>query len=229
MGKTKPKTVSELMEVANRFIDGENAYHNKRAQLPEHDRPNRYNSQRCRSRNDDGPNSRNQVATGYKGSSKEGGERRNSGYRSRENSGGGRQLRSRNFDPSPEDILNGPCHVHYAYLDGKRLSNHLMRDCKTFMKLQEAIGFRHAEKPGSIAYGTPPPPPSYNGDAANQGHPSSYRKSNKGYLQSEVHIAAMIQPVPKSKKEHKNISRQVNLANKGIANKAHYLDTPEAR
>jgi hypothetical protein len=80
------------------------------------------------------------------------------------------------------------------------------------MKLQEAIGFIQAEKHGSIAYGAPPPPPSYNGDTANHGHPSSDRKSNKGYLQSEVHIAAMIQLVPKSKKEQKNISRQVNLA-----------------
>jgi hypothetical protein len=99
MGRTKPKTVSELMEVANRFADGEDAYHNKREWLPEHGRPNRYNSQRCRYRNDDVHNSRNQVAVGYKGGSKEEGERRNSGYHNRENSGGGRQLRSRNFDP----------------------------------------------------------------------------------------------------------------------------------
>jgi hypothetical protein len=69
------------------------------------------------------------------------------------------------------------------------------------MKIKEAIGFRQAESPGSVAYGAPPPPPSYNGDAENQGHPSSDRQSNKGYLQSEVHIAAMIYLVPKSKKE----------------------------
>jgi hypothetical protein len=34
MGRTKPKAVSELMEVANRFADGEDAYHNKRERLP---------------------------------------------------------------------------------------------------------------------------------------------------------------------------------------------------
>jgi hypothetical protein len=50
------------------------------------------------------------------------------------------------------------------------------------MKLQEAIGFRQAEKPGSIAYGTPPPPASYNSDVANQGHPSLDRQNNEGYL-----------------------------------------------
>jgi hypothetical protein len=75
MGRTKPKILSELMEVANRFADGEDAYHNKRERSLEHDRPNRYNSQRRRSRNDDGHNSRNQVVPGYKGSRKEGGER----------------------------------------------------------------------------------------------------------------------------------------------------------
>jgi hypothetical protein len=31
MGSIKPRTVSELMEVANRFADEEDAYHNKRA------------------------------------------------------------------------------------------------------------------------------------------------------------------------------------------------------
>jgi hypothetical protein len=30
VGRIKPKTVSELIEVANRFADGEDAYNNKR-------------------------------------------------------------------------------------------------------------------------------------------------------------------------------------------------------
>jgi hypothetical protein len=180
MGRTKRRTVSELMEIANRFTDGEDAYHNKRARSPGRDRPNRYNNQKRRSRNDDGHNTHNQVAAGYKRSSEEGGKHRNSGYHRRDDSGG---HRSRNFDPSPVDILNGPCHIHYTYLDGKRVSNHLMRDCRTFMKLQEAIEFSQAEKPGSTAYGAPPPPP-YNKGAANQGHP---RQSNQAYPQLTVH------------------------------------------
>jgi hypothetical protein len=49
MGRIKPKTVAELMEVANRFADGEDAYHNKRTRSPEDDRLNRYNNQRRRS------------------------------------------------------------------------------------------------------------------------------------------------------------------------------------
>jgi hypothetical protein len=35
MGRIKPKTVSDLMDVANRFADGEDACNNKRTSSPE--------------------------------------------------------------------------------------------------------------------------------------------------------------------------------------------------
>jgi hypothetical protein len=50
IGRTRPRTVSELMEVANRFTDGEDAYNNKRGRSPEVDRASR---QRRRYRNGD--------------------------------------------------------------------------------------------------------------------------------------------------------------------------------
>jgi hypothetical protein len=50
------------------------------------------------------------------------------------------------------------------------------------------------------------------GETATQGQFNTGSQSNGGYAQSKNHIAAMIQPVPKSKKEHRSISRQVNLA-----------------
>jgi uncharacterized protein YPO0396 len=74
IGRTKPRTVSELMEVANRFVDGEDAYNNKRGRLPEVDRASR---QRRRYRNADSHARRNQIAAGY--------ERRDEeGYKNRE-------------------------------------------------------------------------------------------------------------------------------------------------
>jgi hypothetical protein len=87
--------------------------------------------------------------------------------------------------------------MHYAYVDGNRVSNHLMQDCRTFLKLQEVVGFKQAGTQGAIAYDVPPPPslPSY-GDTATQGQPKSGSQSNGGYIQSKDHIAAMIQPVP---------------------------------
>jgi hypothetical protein len=38
MGRTKPRTISELMDVANNLADGEDACHNKREISPEDDR-----------------------------------------------------------------------------------------------------------------------------------------------------------------------------------------------
>jgi hypothetical protein len=125
--------VSELMEVANRFADREDAYHNKRACSPEHDRSSRYNNQRRRSRNEGNCISRKQVSAGYRRSDEEGDEHKNREHHKKDNSIGDKP---RYLDPSAEDILHGPCRIHYAYLDGKRVSNHPMRDCRTFIKLQ---------------------------------------------------------------------------------------------
>jgi hypothetical protein len=41
IGRTKPRTVLELMEIANRFADGEDAYNNKRGRSPEVDKSSR--------------------------------------------------------------------------------------------------------------------------------------------------------------------------------------------
>jgi hypothetical protein len=41
IGRTRPRTVSELMEVANRFVDGEDAYNNKMGHSPEVNKPSR--------------------------------------------------------------------------------------------------------------------------------------------------------------------------------------------
>jgi hypothetical protein len=65
LGIAKPKMVSKLMEIANRFADGVDAYHNKRARSPEYGGSSRQRNQRCRPRNEDGRTRRNQVAAGY--------------------------------------------------------------------------------------------------------------------------------------------------------------------
>jgi hypothetical protein len=140
---------------------------------------------------------RNQVAAGYKRRDGEGDEQDNDEYHKKVNSG---WVRSKYFDPSVEDILHGPCRIHYAYLDGKRLSNHLMRDCRTFLKLQEAMELSQGAKLGCTTYDRTTTDQRYQ------------IQSGTGYPQSKVYISAMIQPVPKSKKEQKSISRQVNIA-----------------
>jgi hypothetical protein len=82
MGRIKPETVSDLMDVANRFADGEDACNNKRTRSPEDDRGNRYGGQRRRSRNYDNYGSHSQVAAGYKDNSYQSNDRKSLGYRS---------------------------------------------------------------------------------------------------------------------------------------------------
>jgi hypothetical protein len=182
VGRTKPRTVSKLMEVANRFADGEDAYNNKRGRSPE---VNRASKQRRRYRKEDNHAMRNQIAIGY--------ERRNKeGYESREfQARGNRGVEKPKYSgPSAEDMLHGPCLIHYAYLDGKRVSNHQMKDCRTFLRLQSAMDSNQGARQG--------------GNSTSQGY--QVQRLAK-HLESKVYISAMIQPVPKSKKERKSISR----------------------
>jgi hypothetical protein len=182
LGRSRPKTVSELIEIASRFTDGEDAYNNKMARSPEVDRASR---QTCRSRNEDSRTRRNQVAVGYERRDKEGDESRE--YRDKNSR---EKEKPKYSGPSAEDMHHGPCRIHYAYLDGKRVSNHQMKDCRTFLNLQNAIESNQGAHRGSTN--------------TSQGYQV---QNNARHLQSKVYISAMIQPIPKSKKEQKSISR----------------------
>jgi hypothetical protein len=148
IGRTKPRTVSELMEVANRFADGEDAYNNKRGCSPKVDRESQ---QRRRYQNGDSHARQNQIAAGY--------ERRNEeGYENKEfQARGNHEVEKPKYSgPSTEDMLYGPCRIHYAYLDEKRVSNHQMKDYRTFLRLQSAMelnqGTRQGKKSMSQGY-----------------------------------------------------------------------------
>jgi hypothetical protein len=123
--------------------------------------------------------------------------RKRKGYKNRKFQARGNQgiEKPRYSGPSAKDMLYEPCRIHYAYLNGKRVSNHQMKDCRTFLRLQSAMG-------------------SNQGGWQGEKHISQGYKMQKlaKHLESKVYISATIQPVPKSKKERKNISRQVNLA-----------------
>jgi hypothetical protein len=92
-------------------------------------------------------------------------------------------------------MLHGPCHIHYVHLDGKRVSNHQIKDCRTFLRLQDTLELNKGAHRGSTN--------------TSQGYQV---QNNARHLESKVYIFAMLQPIPKSKKEQKSISRQVNLA-----------------
>jgi hypothetical protein len=89
-----------------------------------------------------------------------------------------------------------------------------MKDCTTFLKLQEAALNKQIEARRQGFEGSNNPPTNQQGnngalqrqDQQNKGH-----DDDDGYVPSKGHITAMIQPVPKSNKEEKSITRQVNL------------------
>jgi hypothetical protein len=175
IGRTRPTTASELMEVANKFAVGEEAYNNKRGRSPEVDRASR---QRRRYRNGDSHTRQNQVAAGYERRDEEGYE--NKEFQARGNHG---VEKSKYSSPSAEDMLYGPCRIHYAYLDGKKVSNHQMKDCRTFLRLQSAMDSNQRIRQGK--------------KSMSQGH--QVQRLAK-HLESKVYISAMIQPVPNPRK-----------------------------
>jgi hypothetical protein len=218
MGRIKPKIVSDLMDIAKIFADGEDACNNKRTRSPEDDRGNRYGGQRRRSHNYDNYGSHSQVAAGYKDNSYQGNDRRSSGYHSygKEDYKKLQTRESREYNPSPEDMLNGPCHIHSVFVNGKRVSRHAMKDCTTFLKLQEAALNKQAKAKrqgyeGNIS-NAPANQQGNNRVPQSQDQPNQGRDDDGGYVPSKGHITAMIQPVPKSNKEEKSITHQVNLA-----------------
>jgi hypothetical protein len=76
---------------------------------------------------------------GYEDNNYQGDDRRNSGYCSyaRENYGSSKRFQSREpreYNPSLDDMLNGPCHIHSTFVDGKRVSRHAMKGCKNILE-----------------------------------------------------------------------------------------------
>jgi hypothetical protein len=140
IGRIKLRIVSDLMEIANRFADGEDAYNNKRGRSPEVDKSSR---QRRRYRNGDNHGRRNQIAAGYDERNEE--DHENGEFQPKDSRGKEKQRYS---GPSAEDMLYGPCRIHHAYLDGKRVSNHQMKDCKTFLRLQNAMDSNQGTRQG---------------------------------------------------------------------------------
>jgi hypothetical protein len=91
-----------------------------------------------------------------------------------------------------------------------------MKDCTTFLKLQEAALSKQIETKRQGYEGN-----SNNANTSQQGNngatqgqdqPNQGRDDDGGYISSKGHITAMIQPVPKSNKEEKSITQQINLA-----------------
>jgi hypothetical protein len=106
-----------------------------------------------------------------------------------------------------------------------------MKDCTTFLKLQEAALNKQAEAKRQGYEGNtnnvPASQQGNNGSPQGQDQPSQGHDNDGGYVPSKGHITAMIQPVPKSNKEEKSITRQVNLEVTSPAATTDYLHWSE--
>jgi hypothetical protein len=92
-----------------------------------------------------------------------------------------------------------------------------MKDCRTFLKLQKVAGSKQAKArrqgyDGNTNNAPPANQQATNRAAQGQSQPNQGNDNDRGYIPCKGHITAMKEPVPKSHKEEKSISRQVNLA-----------------
>ncbi|KAK1647384.1 hypothetical protein QYE76_065189 [Lolium multiflorum] len=237
LGRTNPKTISALMEIANKWADGEDAIYNKRHRSPEEDRGRNYQNRRRFSRqfyNNDAPG---HISAGFRGNP--GGNSRDDYQRSNEQQGDNRgdfRGNRQNSGPriqrpyvSPEEMMNGPCQMHF-YLDnnGKRQSGHLQKDCRNFQAMLRAAGIANAQannrnprEPRSEIH--LPPPPAITDENRHQlriaaaPHPPPYVDPNSNGAVS------MIQKRP-SNRAQKVISRQVFMAEKMPPPTVEYLN-----
>jgi hypothetical protein len=92
-----------------------------------------------------------------------------------------------------------------------------MKDCTTFLKLQEVAIRKQAEAKRQGYDGNTNNAPTKdqqvnNGASQGQEQPNQGHNNDGGYVPSKGQITSMIQPVPKLNKEEKSITHQVNLA-----------------
>jgi hypothetical protein len=223
LGQVKPKTLDHLMDIANKWADGEDSVH--RAHSDEEDdygrRRERRSKRRSRVYDDrDGPD---MVAAGYADRRNEN-NRSSGGYRGNNFCDGGRPTQTwqrcgRDDEPSAYDKLSGPWTIHF-YIDkqdDKKKASHMLKDCREFQKLSEGFaqmreqipnpGFGHASAPGDIAHGAPPPPPV---EPSNHAIASVQNNGVNGYPVPKGSL--MIQKGRPTNRVQKKITRQVRLA-----------------
>jgi hypothetical protein len=89
-----------------------------------------------------------------------------------------------------------------------------MKDCTTFLKLQEAALNKQAKAKRQGYEGNtnnvPASQQGNNGVPKSQDQPNQGHDNDGGYVPSKGHITAMIQPVSKSNKEEKSITRHAH-------------------
>ena len=169
----KPKTVSELMHITNRWADGEESLQNEHPRSPEDNAfdggdpfgsGRRSGADRRRKRKHRGiseTDGAELVAAEFTGNRDGGYRKQGHEWQQRKGRDDGRPARS------AAQQLSDPCTFHtYKDENGNIKSSHLLKDCRRFKDLQEAYGRIQQDAtntgypvtPGAIAVNPPPPP-----------------------------------------------------------------------
>jgi hypothetical protein len=133
---------------------------------------------------------------------------------------------------SPEDLLNGPCQMHfYVDNDGRGQSGHLQKDCRTFQALQratestnaEAVNRGYVQGPRSEVHVPLPPPPAITSANQHQLQIAGPSGANDDFTSTRGAVS-MIQKGRPSNRSQKLISRQVYMAEKAPPPITEYLN-----
>jgi hypothetical protein len=158
-----------------------------------------------------------QVSAGFRNNN--GNNQRNE-YRRSSDEPYNRHRHPRPYNVSPEDLLNGPCQMHfYVDADGRRQSGHLQKDCRTFQALRratentqaEAISRGFVQGPRSEIHVPLPPPPAINDTNQRQLQIAGPSNTGSDFTKTKGAVT-MIQKGSSSNRSQKLISRQVNMA-----------------
>jgi hypothetical protein len=87
--------------------------------------------------------------------------------------------------------------MHYTFIDGKRVSKQAIKDCRTFLRLQEVAGLKQTEAKsqgygGAANNATPANQQLAIESLQGQGQPDKNNDNDDGYIPSKGHITAMI-------------------------------------
>jgi hypothetical protein len=152
LGRKKPKTITKLMEIANRLSDGEDHVRKPRPRSDDRDDDQKHDLGHRRDRRkkirDRGYEDTNIVAVGYfdpradRYDDQRGDKRDDRQDNNRSGSGGNRSNYRERPPRVPEllfsEQLNAPCYIH-AYIDpndNTKKSSHLVRDFRQFIDIQ---------------------------------------------------------------------------------------------
>ena len=182
LGREDPKSIAHLMEIANKWADGEDSVRNDKVPSPEADRQQGSNGhrdrfdRRIRPRPYGGVDGVEKEATGFQVNRANRGTQQ--GENSREEREDGNFLdgnredanRRRDFKPrgawfeppyrSPARQLNDPCRLHLVKDDfGNLRATHILKNCRDFVAMQAEIRCNAAATPALPTHAALPPSP----------------------------------------------------------------------